>query len=133
MIATRAAMKKKEHDRKTEMARQPFHALGIVDYPEADGDAKPGLILYVKAGYHRDRIFNVGVRNYAAANADFPHQSTADQFFSESQFESYRALGFEIMDDLLNRTIARLSNPSRPQLDEIITRWRDDFDANPVP
>ena len=23
----------------------------------------------------------------------FPHESTADQFFTESQFESYRALG----------------------------------------
>jgi hypothetical protein len=24
----------------------------------------------------------------------FPHESTADQFFSESQFESYRRLGY---------------------------------------
>ena len=31
---------------------------------------------------------------YAALHAEFPHQSTADQFFSESQFESYRALGY---------------------------------------
>jgi hypothetical protein len=124
---------KNEHDRKKDTIEPPFHALGIIDYPKADGGGKPGLILYVKAGYHRDRIFNVGVRNYAAANADFPHQSTGDQFFSESQFESYRALGFEIMDDLMTRTIARIPNPSRPQLDEIIIRLRDDFDANPMP
>jgi hypothetical protein len=25
-----------------------------------------------------------------------PHETTANQFFTESQFESYRALGFEI-------------------------------------
>jgi len=31
---------------------------------------------------------------YARQHASFPHQSTVDQFFDESQFESYRALGF---------------------------------------
>ena len=31
-----------------------------------------------------------------ADHDDFPHQSTADQFFEESQFESYRALGEQI-------------------------------------
>jgi len=35
----------------------------------------------------------VDVMNYARSNPEFPHQSTADQFFSESQFESYRVLG----------------------------------------
>ena len=31
--------------------------------------------------------------NYAAQNAAFPQESTVDQFFGESQFESYRQLG----------------------------------------
>jgi hypothetical protein len=31
---------------------------------------------------------------YARATKDFPHESTMDQFFDESQFESYRAVGF---------------------------------------
>jgi hypothetical protein len=41
---------------------------------------------------------------YSAArkNPTFPHQSTADQFFSESQFESYRALGFYQVDRILH-------------------------------
>jgi hypothetical protein len=86
-----------------------------------------------RAGYHRDRIYNVGVRNYAAANEDFPHQSTGDQFFSESQFESYRALGFEIADDLMKRTIERLANPDDPQLADRIARWREDFIGTPIP
>ena len=86
-----------------------------------------------RAGYHRDRMYNVGMRNYAAANADFPHQSTGDRFFSESQFESYRALGFEIADDLLQRTIERLANPGEPQLADLIERWRDDFAGIPIP
>ena len=124
---------KEESERLAALASLPFHALGVIDYPKADDGGKPGLILYVKAGYHRDRIYNAGVRNYASANPDFPHQSTADQFFSESQFESYRALGFEITDDLLNRTIIRLSNPAKPKLDDLIKLWRSDFDRTGVP
>lgn len=34
-----------------------------------------------------------GVRSYADVHPDFPHQSTANQWFNEVQFESYRALG----------------------------------------
>jgi hypothetical protein len=26
-------------------------------------------------------------------NSEFPHQTTADQFFDDGQFEAYRALG----------------------------------------
>jgi hypothetical protein len=35
------------------------------------------------------------VRQYQRANHDFPQQSTADQWYDESQFESYRRLGYE--------------------------------------
>ena len=34
------------------------------------------------------------LRGYASTHPDFPHDTTADQFFDESQFESYRTLGF---------------------------------------
>lgn len=36
------------------------------------------------------------VFNYARVNPDFPNQTTADQFFDEAQFESYRQLGLSI-------------------------------------
>ena len=36
--------------------------------------------------------------SYAKQFDEFPHDTTLDQFFSESQFESYRGLGFYIMD-----------------------------------
>jgi hypothetical protein len=32
-------------------------------------------------------------------NPTFPHESMADQFFSESQFESYRMLGAYTMEN----------------------------------
>ena len=36
------------------------------------------------------------VATYNKLHSDFPHQSTIHQFYSESQFESYRRLGLEI-------------------------------------
>ncbi|HEV8435710.1 MAG TPA: hypothetical protein VGR95_20030, partial [Thermoanaerobaculia bacterium] len=39
----------------------------------------------------------------------FPHETTADQFFSESQFESYRALGemtIREMTDMYGKPLA---------------------------
>jgi hypothetical protein len=81
-----------------------YHALGEIDYKSADGaDVENGVIVYVKAGYHG--VESAGVRSYAMAHLDFPHQSTTNQWFGESQFESYRALGFEIIDGILNQTV----------------------------
>ena len=36
------------------------------------------------------------VREYQRRQDTFPHQTTADQWFDESQFESYRMLGHHI-------------------------------------
>jgi hypothetical protein len=40
------------------------------------------------------------VYNYARTSETFPHETTADQFYSESQFESYRALGRFVIDQI---------------------------------
>ena len=40
----------------------------------------------------------VGVRSFASTHKDFPHETTADQWFTESQFESYRALGLHTVE-----------------------------------
>src|SRR4029077_5694408 len=79
-----------------------YYAIGEIDYttaPEGSAATKKGHILYIKPGYHGTE--SPGIVAYATANAAFPHETTADQFFSESQFESYRTLGFEIMDGVL--------------------------------
>ena len=62
-------------------------AVGSVRYSEG----KVGTILYIKAS--RRAGVPSDVMHYASQNEAFPHESTADQFFSESQFESYRRLG----------------------------------------
>jgi hypothetical protein len=41
------------------------------------------------------------VLSYAVSHSTFPHETTANQFFSESQFESYRMLGYEIASNAL--------------------------------
>jgi hypothetical protein len=45
------------------------------------------------------------VLNYKRTSPDFPHESTADQFFDDSQFESYRALGDHIAEETMGRWI----------------------------
>jgi hypothetical protein len=43
----------------------------------------------------------IDVQHYAATHPDFPHQTTADQFFNEAQFESYRKLGMTMVQDIM--------------------------------
>ena len=38
----------------------------------------------------------IDIASYAELNPEFPQQSTANQFFDEAQWESYRRLGFEM-------------------------------------
>ena len=70
-------------------ARSHFR-LGRIRYP---GGAC-GYLLYVKLSL----TGNEGefLRRYRLDEPAFPHHSTADQFFSEAQFEAYRALGEHI-------------------------------------
>src|SRR5262249_45363854 len=70
-----------------------YCAVGEIDYP---GSHKRGWLLYVKPSYHGTEP--VDVRNYANIHKEFPHESTADQWFSESQLESYRALGAHVFE-----------------------------------
>jgi len=108
--------------------RMPYYAIGTINYSEADGrevGCENGHILYIKPAYHGTE--GAGIRSYATAHPTFPHESTADQWFTESQFESYRSLGLDIADDILSSEIqlptqenkllqevfAALDNPTR--------------------
>jgi len=53
-----------------------------------------GRLLYVKAALCGGEP--VDVREYHARHGEFPHETTADQFFDEAQWESYRKLGEHI-------------------------------------
>ncbi|HEY0156858.1 MAG TPA: patatin-like phospholipase family protein [Thermoanaerobaculia bacterium] len=79
-----------------------YVATATIRYAAVDGDqAKNGKLIYIKPGvYDKNRYFPRDVYNYAQACADFPHEPTSDQFFSESQFESYRALGRHAVNEI---------------------------------
>jgi hypothetical protein len=74
-------------------------AIGAIRYSAIDGDVADGVLLYLKATLSGDEP--VDVRNYAAGHPDFPHETTANQWFGESQFESYRILGLHTVDTLV--------------------------------
>lgn len=71
--------------------RQCRHfAFGTIHYSEEE----TGRLLYIKSSVSGDE--NVYIEDYMARNPTFPHETTADQFFDEAQFEAYRALGYHI-------------------------------------
>lgn len=69
--------------------------VGKIFYPESARD-NPGLILYIKPTITKDVPRDILA--YREENSAFPHQPTADQWFDESQFESYRRLGLYSVD-----------------------------------
>ena len=83
----------------------PYHAVGTIDYACADGSepgCENGFILYIKPAYHGTE--GAAIRSYANDNPTFPHETTADQWFTESQFESYRALALDVCDQVFRAT-----------------------------
>lgn len=80
-------------------------AVGTIPYRDAQGRGARGYLLYLKASLTGDEPADV--RQYQAAHGDFPHQSTADQWFSESQFESYRTLGLHALTEAIEEAARR--------------------------
>ena len=60
-----------------------------------------GLLLYMKPSITGDEPFDI--LEYYRRVPEFPHESTADQWFNESQFESYRRLGLHICETAFQR------------------------------
>lgn len=71
-------------------------AIGEIDYSAVDPHGRKGTLIYLKPTLLGDEPRDI--YNYARTSLEFPHESTGDQWFSESQFESYRALGARTID-----------------------------------
>jgi hypothetical protein len=89
-----------------------YFAVGTIHYEDVDGalGGLPGKLIYIKPA-----IYNTEPRdvfNYAKGDPTFPHESTADQFFNEPQFESHRMLGFYILEKLFGSDVP--SSPPAP-------------------
>jgi hypothetical protein len=70
------------------------YALGVIDY----GNSERGFLLYIKSSVTGNEPEYVLA--YKANHPAFPHQSTAQQLYSEEQFEAYRALGYHAAGEL---------------------------------
>jgi len=73
-------------------------AVGVIRYSAVDGRCDDGCLIVIKPlvlGCESQDVLS-----YAKMNPTFPHQTTADQWFDESQMESYRMLGLSSIDDI---------------------------------
>jgi hypothetical protein len=68
--------------------------VGTIRYPEDREGDPSGKILYMKSSVTGDEPEDID--QYKSVHDDFPQETTANQFFTESQFESYRKLGLHI-------------------------------------
>ena len=124
------------------------YALGLIEYPLLkketgtdcpEGEAKAGtdsgddeartnrmgLLIYVKSSMVAEHaLHEADLRQYATTNDTFPHESTADQFFSESQFESYRLLGERVMTSVLQEVLNTAATSTQAAAKE--TEWLED-------
>lgn len=88
-----------ERLRPVDGASQQHVSVGTIHYDGLTGSDK-GTLLYIKptivGGEPPD------VQQYRTRNTKFPHEGTADQFYDEAQWESYRRLGEYISAIALN-------------------------------
>lgn len=78
------------------IARIGYSQVDVLD----DGSKAPdGLLIYIKASLSGTEP--IDIYNYARAHKSFPHESTANQMYSESQFESYRMLGLHTLEQMI--------------------------------
>ena len=73
-------------------------AIATIHYSAMDGNCPDGELIYIKPMMLGNEPPDVA--SYFSTHRDFPHQSTADQWFDESQTESYRMLGLKTIDDI---------------------------------
>jgi hypothetical protein len=99
---------------RTAASPSKYCAIAKIYYKDADGDgAIEGKLLYIKpsiAGNEPKDVFN-----YKEQSLLFPHEPTSDQWFSESQFESYRVLGKHIVKEISGGLGGEEKNADAPE------------------
>lgn len=99
-------------------------AFGTIKYPKDHAPYMPdcgdGLLIYIKSSMTGDE--NLAIQQFRGENPLFPHESTGDQFFSESQFESYRELGQHIALQVF-RPVSTLAKTDDIMKNESFAGW----------
>jgi hypothetical protein len=89
------------------------YTVGDISYPEKDPNTAKGILIYVKSTVTGNEPEDLLA--YRRKHPTFPDQSTADQFFDEAQFESYRKLGEATALDVLNQSAVKMYFSNKEQ------------------
>jgi hypothetical protein len=73
-------------------------AMATIRYSAVDATWPDGQLIYIKPMLLGTEPPDL--ESYAAANPAFPHQGTGNQWFNESQTESYRMLGLHTLEEI---------------------------------
>lgn len=84
------------------------------DLAESERAKLAGTLIYIKASMTGAEPPDI--KQYALTHSTFPHETTANQFFNESQFESYRHLGSFVVETIVKEGVSKA--PARPSRDE---------------
>jgi len=104
-----------------------YCAVGRIHYSEVDEMECDGFLLYIKPTLYG--VEPADVQNYARANPAFPHESTGDQMYSETQFESYRALGFHEVSEIAPNSASK----SKIELQEMFRQVYEEYFREDAP
>lgn len=89
-------------------------AFATIRYSAAHTGVEDGLLIYVKPMILGNEPPDVAT--YRASHPEFPHQSTGNQWYDESQTESYRMLGLHTIREVCAEWSAGLGNTGLPGL-----------------
>lgn len=103
------------------LENQRHHAIGTIRYDLVDANAPTGLLIYLKPSLTGHEPADI--LDYANRHPDFPHESTADQFFDESQFESYRKLGAHIVDEVFHSPMPPQAREEDRAFEQLRLSW----------
>ncbi|MBV9036732.1 MAG: hypothetical protein JO182_19740, partial [Acidobacteriaceae bacterium] len=102
------------------------YSLGTIIYP---GECGCGKLIYIKSSVTGDEP--IDIIEFRKRHSEFPHTSTANQFFDESHFESYRALGHHVASQVFTHDMPPLplfnSKQVSERLEELFRAIEDDL------
>jgi hypothetical protein len=86
-------------NKRSQVSKSHF-AVGKITYPRIPGekDDFTGVLVFFKSSLTGDE--SADILGQRSVNSRFPHDTTVNQFFNETQFEVYRALGEHMFDTL---------------------------------
>jgi hypothetical protein len=104
-------------------SKQPY-VVAKLKYPQVAGDKEAtGYLLWVSTARTDEQ--KPDVIRYGEQNADFPFDSTGDQLFDQSQFESYRQLGHTAVRAAVLRELEGQESLTRNGVGETLeTLWK---------